>query len=63
MTFEEALKAMRDGKSVKISKGIWKYRLCGETFQFSSLENDCWTRFPNFPCFLLLADDWEVIDD
>lgn len=63
MRFEEALKAMREGKELKISLGIWKYRLVGKTFQFSSLKGDCWTNFPNFPCFLLVSEDWEIVDD
>lgn len=63
MKFEQALKAMREGKRVKISKGTWKCGLFGADFYFSSLENDCWTRFPDFPCFLLLAEDWEIVQD
>lgn len=63
MKFEQALKSMREGKELKTSRGIWKYRLLGRTFQFSSIGSDCWTKFPHFPCFLVLSEDWEIIDD
>lgn len=63
LKFEETLKAMRKGKILTMKNGIWKYRLIGKTFQFALLKSDSWTNFPHFPCFLLLSDSWEIVDD
>lgn len=63
MKFEEALKAMRGGKMVKISMGTWRYKLDGNNFQSSLLSEDYWVMLHNIPCFLILTDDWEVVDD
>lgn len=64
MRFEEALNAMREGKILTIKNSVWKYRLIGSEFKFCPFnEKYRWSKFINFPYYLLLLENWEIVDD
>ena len=66
MTFEEALKAMREGKKVKrpihlTPRVIRDGRIC-EAYK---TDRGLWISLPmdSMNCCNIIADDWEVVDD
>jgi len=66
MRFEEALKAMREGKKVKLKNHISQYEIA---------EGKIWQRVVNFyaekysvvnngfACIDILSEDWEIAED
>lgn len=62
MYFEEALKALRDGKIVIYNEYLY-YKLEGEVFYSCKVraKNDEWERVSTFYANDLTGDDWEVL--
>ena len=66
MRFEQALQAMREGKKV---------RLKGQPNEYSIVDGKIWVEYADFldniqfaphtgfPCYTIMSEDWEVVED
>lgn len=59
MKFEEVLPALRAGKIIKRNKRFFKINRVGEILEKS---DEIWI-YADSLCFLILFDDWEVVED
>ena len=61
MKFEEALKAMREGKKVKLYGRIYRIDEQSDLVYLSS-DCDCWD-IVVMSGWDILAEDWEIVDE
>lgn len=65
MRFEEALKAMRKGKKVRcpsLSKNIFYFARWTQTFYIKECVGNSYPTY-SFGISLILATDWEIVND
>lgn len=71
MKFEEALKAMREGKYARLDNREFKIDECGdlvellEDFEYNSeYDTDFWYwSLATLETYDIMSEDWEVVDD
>lgn len=67
MRFEEALKAMREGKKVKLADYNTRYCLVNGSIweeSINQLGNVYYAGgIADLSCYKILAEDWEVVDE
>lgn len=67
MRFEEALKAMREGKKVKLADDNTLYCIVDGSIweeSINPLGNVYYAgRIADLSCYKILAEDWEIVDE